>query len=91
MPFLDHRLFEFLVEIPAEVRMCGPIDKFLLREAVRPFIPPAVYRRLKHPLDAPPLCLYASSRGLTAMRERLRRPSFRRQPFFCPQTLRSIA
>jgi asparagine synthase (glutamine-hydrolysing) len=90
VPFLDHRLFEFLAAIPAERRMRGPIDKFLLRAAARPFIPPVVYRRPKHPLDAPPLCLFASSGGLAAMGERLRRPSFQRQPFFCTKRCEAL-
>jgi asparagine synthase (glutamine-hydrolysing) len=38
----------------------GGQNKWLLREAARPFIPPAVYRRTKQPFLAPPA---ASTRG----------------------------
>ena len=90
VPFLDHQLIEFLTTLPAAVRMQGPIEKALLREAARPFIPEAIYRRQKHPLDAPPLCLFATANGLASIRERLASLSFESQPFFCQNRCKQL-
>ena len=53
LPFLDHHLFEYLNGLPLEVLNGHPREKHLLREAVRPHIPDAVYDRVKRPFMAP--------------------------------------
>ena len=41
-PFLDHQLMEFAASIPAELKLPGMRKKGLLRDAVRPWLPPEV-------------------------------------------------
>ncbi len=41
-PFLDHELMEFAASIPAELKLPGMRKKGLLRDAVRPWLPPEV-------------------------------------------------
>ena len=53
LPFLDHHLFEYLNSLPLEILNDHPREKHLLREAVRPHIPDAVYDRVKRPFMAP--------------------------------------
>jgi asparagine synthase (glutamine-hydrolysing) len=55
LPFLDHRLFEFARQLPVGLKIRGDQEKFLLREAVGPLLPPEVRARRKHPFTAPPL------------------------------------
>jgi asparagine synthase (glutamine-hydrolysing) len=54
MPFLDHVLWEHLCRYPVTLLARDGQNKYLLREAVRPAIPDAVYRRTKQPFLAPP-------------------------------------
>ena len=53
LPFLDHHLFEYLNSLPLAMLNDHPREKHLLREAVRPHIPDAVYDRVKRPFMAP--------------------------------------
>ena len=53
LPFLDHHLFERLNRLPLGVLTDHPREKHLLREAMRPHIPPPVYDRVKRPFMAP--------------------------------------
>jgi len=81
LPLLDHELFEVAREIPADVLIGQPRDKHPLREAMRPLLTDAVYRRPKHPFTAPPL----ASKGdplaeLTC--DMLRSSAFADVPFF---------
>jgi asparagine synthase (glutamine-hydrolysing) len=55
LPFLDHHLFEFARRLPIGLKIRGDVEKYILREAVRPLISDRVYRRQKHPFTAPPL------------------------------------
>ena len=54
VPFLDHKVVEFLVNVPLSLKIKGTTEKFLLREAVRDRITERLYRREKHPFVAPP-------------------------------------
>jgi asparagine synthase (glutamine-hydrolysing) len=55
LPFLDHKLFEFAREIPASLFVREGRQKFVLREAMRPFVPEEVYAGRKQPFIAPPV------------------------------------
>ena len=54
LPYLDHVLFEAVSQIPSAELVRGGTNKFLLREAARPFVPATVYQRTKKPFLAPP-------------------------------------
>jgi asparagine synthase (glutamine-hydrolysing) len=46
LPFLDYRLVSFLFNLPAEWKMRGPWNKFILREAMKGHIPESVRTRV---------------------------------------------
>ncbi|ORX34308.1 hypothetical protein BD324DRAFT_637479 [Kockovaella imperatae] len=56
-PFLDHHLTEFVNHLPPSLKIKkdkdGYIEKYALREAVKPFVTEEVYRRRKHAYTAP--------------------------------------
>lgn len=54
VPFLDHHVFEFARKIPDELLIKDSQEKYILREAVKPFLTETVYKRAKHPFLAPP-------------------------------------
>ena len=56
LPFLDHRLFEYAASLPMQLKIKDNVnEKYILKEAARPYITNRVYQRQKHPFQAPPL------------------------------------
>jgi asparagine synthase (glutamine-hydrolysing) len=53
LPFLDHPLVELLCDMPVSMKIRGMTEKYVLREAARPFLTETVYKRQKHPFLAP--------------------------------------
>lgn len=58
-PFLDHELTEYVNDLPPSVKLRWDpksqsiTEKWILREAVKPFVTDEIYRRSKHPYTAP--------------------------------------
>jgi asparagine synthase (glutamine-hydrolysing) len=58
-PFLDHELAEYVNNLPPSVKLrWDPVsktitEKWILREAVKPFVTDEIYTRSKHPYMAP--------------------------------------
>ncbi|KAL8809350.1 MAG: hypothetical protein Q9200_003487 [Gallowayella weberi] len=59
VPFLDHHLMEYVNDLPPSVKVrydttSGTLmEKWILREASKPFITQEIYERKKHPYTAP--------------------------------------
>jgi asparagine synthase (glutamine-hydrolysing) len=53
LPFLDHRLVEFCNRLPANQKLRGLKDKYLLRRLAQEFLPAEVWQRAKRPYRAP--------------------------------------
>lgn len=66
LPFLDHHLVDYVNHLPVYMKLKlingNLIEKYVLREAVRPYITDEIYRRKKHPFFAPPTFLDRTSR-----------------------------
>ncbi|MBP5387878.1 MAG: asparagine synthase, partial [Prevotella sp.] len=61
LPFLDHHLFEQATRLPMQMKIRDHVnEKYVLKEAACPYITDSVYRRQKHPFQAPPLTRYFS-------------------------------
>lgn len=52
-PFLDYRVAEFAMRLPARLRLNGLEEKYLLRRAVRDLLPASIAKRTKRPYRAP--------------------------------------
>jgi asparagine synthase (glutamine-hydrolysing) len=52
-PFLDVHVAEFAAKLPERLRMRGLEEKYLLRRALRPLLPPDIVSRRKVPYRAP--------------------------------------
>jgi asparagine synthase (glutamine-hydrolysing) len=57
LPFLDHHVVGEAVQMPVSMKIRGLTEKYVLREAARPVLTDAVYRRQKHPFMSPPATL----------------------------------
>jgi asparagine synthase (glutamine-hydrolysing) len=53
VPFLDHRLVEYVANIPSRYKIKDDIEKYILKESFRNFIPSAVLDRKKKPFPFP--------------------------------------
>jgi asparagine synthase (glutamine-hydrolysing) len=54
VPFLDHKVTEYVSCIPVSMMIRGSTEKYILREAMKDLITGTVYRREKHPFVSPP-------------------------------------
>ncbi len=52
-PFLDHELAEFAARLPLHFKLRGQTSKYLLRRAMRDYLPPAILRRGKQGFGLP--------------------------------------
>jgi asparagine synthase (glutamine-hydrolysing) len=72
LPFLDHHVAELAARMPVSMKIHGMIEKFVLREAAKAVVTPAVYRRQKHPFMSPPAALEQKAGLYTFLQDTLR-------------------
>jgi len=82
LPFLDHLVFELVREMPVSLLIRGMREKYVLREAARPFLTDTVYARPKHPFTAPPATLTTNNHLYTLIQDCLRSSVMASVPFF---------
>ena len=91
VPFLDHKLVEFVRTLPTHFKSRGLIDKYILREAAKPFITESIYRRQKHPFSAPVMPTGSESRLNQFMRDTLTSDIMRRLGLFSKKACDGLA
>ena len=52
-PFLDYRVVEFCSRLPANLKLRGLNEKYLLKKVAQPWLPAAIWQRPKRPYRAP--------------------------------------
>jgi asparagine synthase (glutamine-hydrolysing) len=82
VPFLDHHVVECVGRAPVSLKIRGMTEKYLLREAARPFITETVYRRQKHPFLSPPVTTVPGERFHEMMQDTLRSSALASLPFY---------
>ncbi len=82
LPFLDHKLFEFARSIPVPVLARNGRIKYILREAVKPFVTAEVYNATKKPFLAPPTAMHDGNPMYELFQDLLRSKRFESVPFF---------
>ncbi|HWQ34186.1 MAG TPA: asparagine synthase (glutamine-hydrolyzing) [Blastocatellia bacterium] len=53
VPFLDHKLAEFVAQLPTRMKLRGLTTKYILRAAMRDRLPPAILKRRKMGFPVP--------------------------------------
>ena len=72
LPFLDHRLFEYAAKLPMQMKIKAYTnEKYILKEAAKPYITNRVYNRQKHPFQSPPITRFFSKEDFSRMRDEL--------------------
>lgn len=89
-PFLDHQLFEFVRRQPLGYFFRNGTAKQLLRDAVRPYVTPEIYQRVKHPFDTAPFLLGDLALAQSFLYDQLNSEAFRSQPIFCESRVREL-
>lgn len=82
LPFLDHKLFEFLRALPMDMKIKNGIEKHILRQAVKPFVTDEIYRRQKHAFMAPPVTRFQDKKSREFIMDVITSDNCRGIPFF---------
>lgn len=82
VPFLDHPLVEFVKTLPVSMKIKGVTEKYILREAMRPYVTETVYQRQKHPFLAPPVSGTLHKPMNALLQDTLRSKRFAAVPFY---------
>jgi asparagine synthase (glutamine-hydrolysing) len=90
LPFLDHKLFDVVRRLPMDMKIRGMTEKYVLREAARPYLTDTVYRRQKHPFMAPPVARFADDRLMQFIMDHLSGRDFAAVPFFDTKKCRDL-
>jgi asparagine synthase (glutamine-hydrolysing) len=82
VPFLDHHVVELVRTLPVTQKIRAMTEKYVLREAARPVLTAAVYRRQKHPFLTPPATVAPGERLYELVQDTLRGPVMASLPFY---------
>jgi asparagine synthase (glutamine-hydrolysing) len=81
LPFLDHHVVEYTRRIPVDLKIRGTVEKYLLREAMKPMLTTTVYNRQKHPFLSPPALLKPDEPLHALLQDTLRGRALDRVPY----------
>lgn len=89
-PFLDHRLWEFVAQLPPELKLNGQMNKRLLRLGMQDKLPPVIAHRPKKGL-ASPHALWWRQSSLPAWAESCLHPTALAETgYFVPSTVADL-
>ena len=89
-PFLDYRVVEFASRVPANYRLHGLKEKFILRKAASNLIPPEVAKRPKQPYRAPISRCFLGNHSNNYTEELLSEDSIREAGYFDSQKVKKL-
>lgn len=90
LPLLDHVLFARVRDVPLPLLIRSMQEKYVLREAARPVLTDAVYRRSKQPFTSPPFTLDTTNPLYELVEDTLRGPALGAVPFFNRTTVAAL-
>ena len=82
VPFLDHKVVELVKNFPVSYKIRGLTEKFILKEAAKPFITKTMYNRQKHPFLAPPSTFQPNGALHQLIQDTLRSSILKSLPFY---------
>ncbi len=81
-PFLDHRVIEFARTIPPKYKMRAMREKYLLKKAMRKYLPPSITDRTKQPYRAPNSEIFSGDEAFSGVADLVSEDSLRRAGYF---------
>ena len=89
VPFLDNEVVDFMLTVPADLKVRGLVSKYLLRRAVKDIVPASILRRRKAGFGAPIRAwLRGDLRGMVD--DLLGAERVRRRGYFDPAAVRRL-
>ncbi|MCD4483868.1 asparagine synthase (glutamine-hydrolyzing) [Chromobacterium vaccinii] len=89
-PLLDHKVVELACKLPVWMKVRGITEKYVLREAMRPYLPGAIYERKKQYFRAPPAVLRKDGRLYQLVSDLINGEAISKLPFFDPNKVRKL-
>lgn len=89
-PFLDPRLVEFSIKLPASYKMLGLREKAILKHAMRDALPLETLRRVKQPYRAPIRPVFFSEDSPEFVSECLSKESLKKTGYFDPDAVTGL-
>jgi asparagine synthase (glutamine-hydrolysing) len=89
-PFLNPQIAEFSMKLPLEMKIRGPVLKYLLRKALAGFVPMEIVARPKHGFDALPMAAWLRNELRFLIDEYLDPVRLKRQGIFQPQVVETV-
>ena len=89
-PFLDYRVAEFAAALPDRMKVRGLQEKYLLRKAVAPLLPPEISARRKRPYRAPIASAFVGPRAPEYVGELLEAGRLREVGVFRPEAVERL-
>jgi len=89
-PFLDYRVIEFCNRLPPELKMPVLLEKWLLKQLGKNYLPEAIYRRVKKPYRAPIHRSFFSPQPLDYVVDLLSESAVRKAGLFEPQAVERL-
>lgn len=81
VPFLDHHLIEYAMNLPRALKIKGPTGKYILKRALESILPPDVLYKPKRGFGAPVHQWFRSAEG-HALVQQIANSSLRKRGFF---------
>lgn len=90
LPFLDHKVFEYVRNLPMNMKIKNGNEKYILKEAVRPYITKTIYERQKHPFMAPPVTRFRTPKTMEFINDNLMSSDFKKIPCFDNEKVKQL-
>ncbi|WP_459782712.1 asparagine synthase-related protein, partial [Photobacterium sp. R1] len=85
-----HRVMELAATLPVHLKVRGNTEKFVFREAMKPYLPEELYKRKKHYFRAPPSTLMQQGPLFELVNDTLNSSSLDALPFFDSKKVRRL-
>ena len=90
VPFLDHRLIEFMAKVPPIWKIMGINEKYLLKKFFRGILPETIVSRTKHPYRAPIQQSLCAPSTVNTIRDHLSADALKRSGLFDPPKVQHL-
>jgi asparagine synthase (glutamine-hydrolysing) len=90
VPFLDHRIIEFMARVNPLWKILGMNEKHLLKKAFKGILPETIVKRTKHPYRAPIQQSLCSTHALDTVQNVLSEPSLKQCGLFEPEKVKHL-
>jgi asparagine synthase (glutamine-hydrolysing) len=90
VPFLDHRIIEFMARVNPLWKILGMNEKHLLKKAFKGILPETIVKRTKHPYRAPIQQSLCSTHALDKVQNVLSEPSLKQCGLFEPEKVKHL-